>query len=378
MRVSCLQENLARGLSIVGRAVASRSTALPVLSYILLSTDQGRLKLAATNLETSINCWIGAKVEEDGAITVPARTFIDFVNTLPPETVEMTLSVRTQTLQLTCGSTQANFKGIDAQEFPIIPEPEPDSQVLLDPEALAQMIRQVAFAAATDESRLMLTGVLTEFEGDQVTMVAADGFRLSLRSARLPQPVAEPVSILIPARALAELGRILADQEEPVQLTVTPSRGQVIFRLTNADLVSQLIDMQFPDYRRIIPTQYETRTVVNTEAFLQACKRASIFARDVANTAWLKIIPGGELQPGSLIVTARSDERGDNASEVVATVEGPEIEIAFNVRYLMDVLSVVETPEVVLETTNPRSPGVIRPVGEVEFLHVIMPMRVER
>src|SRR3990172_844936 len=152
MRVSCLQENLAKGLSIVGRAVAARST-LPVLGNILLATDNGRLKLSATNLEIGITCWIGAKVEDDGAITVPARTFVDLINALPPEVVEMDLAIRTQTLHLRCNRFENNVKGIDAQEFPIIPQFEEDGAIRIAPDVLKKMIDQVVFSAATDESR---------------------------------------------------------------------------------------------------------------------------------------------------------------------------------------------------------------------------------
>ena len=170
MKVSCLQENLAKGLSIVGRAVASRST-LPVLSNVMLATDNGRLKLSATNLELGINCWVGAKVEDEGATTVPARLLTDFVNSLPPEQIDVELSVRTQTLNARCARFEANIKGIDAQEFPIIPTLEDgESAIRLEPEDLRHMIDQVVFAAATDESRPILTGVLARFDGERLTM----------------------------------------------------------------------------------------------------------------------------------------------------------------------------------------------------------------
>ena len=168
MKVSCLQENLAKGLAIVGRAVATRST-LPVLSNILLSTDGSRLKLSATNLEVGINCWIGAKVEQEGATTVPARLLADFINSLPPERIDLDLITRTQTLNLKSGRFEANIKGIDAQEFPLILIPEEDSRLTIKPDVLRQMIDQVAFAAATDESRPVLTGVLADVsEGRQI------------------------------------------------------------------------------------------------------------------------------------------------------------------------------------------------------------------
>jgi len=378
MKVSCLQENLAKGLGIISRAAASRSTTLPVLSNVMLSTDNGRLKLSATNLEIGINCWIGAKVEQDGAITIPERTFTGLVNTLPPDRIDMELSVRTQTLHLRCGRTEANIKGIDAQEFPLIPSPAETGQVLIKPEVLSKMINQVAFAAATDESRPMLTGVLAKFEQNQVTMAAADGFRLSVRNAPLSSPVSEPRQALIPAKALTELARISGEQEEDVEITITPTHNQIIFHLTNIDLVAQLIDLQFPDYGQIIPKQQSTRAVVSTSELLKAGRAANIFARDSANTARLQIVPGGELTPGHISIAARSDETGDNVGEIDASIEGEEIEIAFNIRYMLDVLAVLDTPQAALELTTSNSPGVIKPVGDEDFIHVIMPMHIER
>lgn len=374
MRVSCLQENLAKGLSVVGRAVATRST-LPVLSNVMLSTDNGRLKLSATDLEIGINCWIGAKVEEDGATTVPARSFIDLINSLPSERMDMELVVRTQTLNLKCARYEANLKGIDAQEFPLIPSAEEgEGQITLEPTAFRRMIEQVVLAAATDESRPILTGVLAKFEGNRLTLAAADGFRLSVRTAELPAEV-EPASVIIPARALAELARIGTDEED-ITLVITPTRNQVLFHAPNVDLVSQLIEGNFPDYQQIIPKSSSTRTVLNTNSFLRACKTANIFARDAANIARLQIVPGGELAPGHVTIAATSAELGDNVGEIDASIEGDAVEIAFNVKYLIDVLSVMDSAQVVLETTTSSSPGVLKPVGDVDFVHVIMPMHV--
>lgn len=374
MKVSCLQENLAKGLSVVGRAVASRST-LPVLANVMLSTDNGRLKLSATDLEIGINCWIGAKVEEEGATTVPARSFIDLINSLPSERIDMELVVRTQTLNLKCARYEANLKGIDAQEFPLIPSlQEGEDQINLESAAFRRMIEQVVLAAATDESRPILTGVLAKFEGNQLTMAAADGFRLSVRTAQLPVET-EPVSVIIPARALAELARISTDEEE-ITLVITPTRKQVLFHTPNADLVSQLIEGNFPDYQQIIPKSHATRTVLNTNSLLRACKTANIFARDAANIARVKITPGGELATDHITIAATSAELGDNVGEIDATIEGDGIEIAFNVKYLIDVLSVMDSAQVALETATSSSPGVLKPIGDVDFIHVIMPMHV--
>jgi DNA polymerase-3 subunit beta len=377
MKVSCLQENLARGLSLVARAVATRST-LPVLGNVLLATDHGRLRLSATNLELGISCWIGAKVDDDGAITVPARTFVDLVNTLPNDTVSMDLAVRTLTLNVRCGAFNNDIKCIDAQEFPPFPSVEADSGLTLNVEDLRQMIGQVVLAASTDDARPVLTGVLIEITGDTMTLAAADGFRLSVRSAQLGEKVSGTTKAIIPARALAELGRILSDGEETVSMTLPPNRGQVIFRSKNVELVSQLIDGTFPDYRSIIPTSYTTRSVMSTNALLKACKAADIFAREAAHSARLHISPGTQLEPGKVEITATAAETGSNETVVDATVDGGAVEIAFNVRFLVEVLNVIDTPNVALETSSTSSPGVIKPVGREDFLHVVMPMHLGR
>ena len=377
MKVSCLQENLARGLSIVSRAVATRST-LPVLSNILLATDENRLKLAATNLEIGISCWIGARVDEDGAVTIPARLLADFVNSLPQDRVDMELSVRTQQILLRCARFEARIKTIDAQEFPLVPTATEDDSIKVDAAMLRRKIEQVTFAAATDESRPILTGVSAKFEGSTLTLAAADGFRLAVAFTELSTPVEKPFTVIIPARALAEVARIIGDQEEPVQITMTPTRNQVLFHTTHADLVSQLIEGNFPDYNQIIPKSHETRTVVDTRAVLQAVKTANIFARDAANIVRFQVNAGDELTPGKLTLSATAAEVGDNVGEVDVTVDGSPIEIAFNAKFLIDILSAVDSTQVAIETSSAKLPGVFKPVDHDDFLCVIMPMNFSR
>jgi len=373
MEVSVLQENLAHGLSVVSRAVSPRST-LPVLNNILVATDEGRLRLSATNLELGITCWIGAKIETEGSTTVPARTFTDLVSTLPPDRVNMSLSVRTQNLNVRCGTSNTDLKCIDAQEFPPMPSPDLDDGIQFKTSDFKEMIRQVVFAASTDDARPTLTGVLISIEDNTITLAAADGFRLSVRNAELPSSVSRPVSEIIPARALSELARISTDGDEVITMVMPPRSGRVIFRTKNTELASQLIEGTFPDYQQIIPRSHETRTVLSASAFLKACKQAEIFAREGSLIARVNITPGGELQPGTVEITGQSEETGSNQTVVDASIEGPPLLIAFNVRYLREVLDVIKTPNVALETTADNSPGVIRPVGEDDFLHVIMPM----
>lgn len=374
MKISVLQENLARGLSIVSRAVSPRST-LPVLSNILVATDGARLRLSATNLELGITCWINAKILEEGSTTVPSRTFSDLVSTMPPKQADIALDESTQTLNVKCGSLNTDIKCIDAQEFPPMPTPDLDFGIEINVDDLKEMINQVGFAASRDEARPVLTGVLVTVENDEITMAAADGFRLSVRTASLASSVQRSIEAVIPARALGELARISGDGSEVVTMFLPPNRGQVIFRTKDIELTSQVIEDTFPNYRQIIPQSYKTRTILNTVEFLKASKQAEIFAREGSLIAQVNITPGSEeMVPGEVEILGESEETGSSQSVLESTIEGPGMAISFNVRYLREVLDVIKTPNVALETTQSTSPGVIRPVGEDNFLHVIMPM----
>jgi DNA polymerase-3 subunit beta len=376
MKLSCLQENLNWGLGVVGRAVAARTT-LPITNNVLLATESSRLKLAATNLEMAISCWIGAKVEEEGSITVPARLLSDFVGSLPPEKVNISLSPQTKTLGMKCARFEARISGVDAKDFPPIPKVEGGITTKVEVEALRQGISQVVFAAATEESRPVLTGVDAKFEGSKVTLAAADGFRLAVYTMPLAEAVSKTTEVIIPARTLAELNRLIAEQEEPVEIMVNPDKGQALFKLKNIELVSQLIQGTFPNYAQLIPQSCTTKATIGVAEFLRATKTASIFARDGSGIIRLVVTPGAEMAPGKVVVSARSEEVGDDVGEIDAVVEGEESKIAFNGKYLTDVLGVLHETQVALETTSPSSPGVIRPVGSDNYLHVVMPMFVQ-
>ena len=376
MKLSCLQENLNRGLAVVGRAVAARTT-LPITNNVLLATDQGRLRLVATNLEIAISHWVGAKVEREGAITVPARLLTEFISSLPAENVELTLSPKTRTLEIKCARFEARISGVDAKDFPPIPKVEDGLATRVEVEAVRQGVSQVIFAAASEESRPVLTGVNAEFDGDVLTLAAADGFRLAVYKLPITVPVSQRTEVIIPARTLAELNRLMAEQEETVEVTVNPNKSQVLFRLKNTELVSQLIQGTFPNYTQLIPQSYNTRAVISVGDFLRATKTASIFARDGSGIVRLVVSSGVELTPGKLTVSARSEEVGDDVGEIDAIVDGEEAKIAFNGKYLIDVLGVLREAQVALETTNPSSPGVVKPVGVDNYIHVIMPMFVQ-
>ena len=374
MKVTVSQQQLSHGLNIVSRAVSPRST-LPVLANILVATDEGRLRLSATNLELGISCWIGAQIQEEGAITVPSRTFGDLVSTLPNEAVQLDLNERTQTLAVRCGTSNTDIKGIDAQEFPPMPVPDLDDGIELNIADFKEMIQQVAFAASTDEARPVLQGVFMQVKETEISMAATDGFRISVRKTHLSDPISRPMSAIIPARALNELSRIASDGERTVSMVIPPGRGQVLFHLDDVELVSQLIEGNFPDYNAIIPRSCKTTTILPTAGFLKACKQAEIIAREGNNVIRMSIQPG-ENGPGQVEISAQSEETGSSEVVIEANVDGPPLVIAFNVRFLRELLDVVREQHVALETNANNTPGMLRQVGDDDFVHVIMPMHL--
>jgi DNA polymerase-3 subunit beta len=302
------------------------------------------------------------------------------VGTLSDRQVDMSLTVRTQTLNVRCGASNTDLKCIDAQEFPPMPVSDLSQGLQIKVSELKEMIQQVVFAASTDDARPILTGVLVTVRGNKIILAAADGFRLSVRKAELASPAAQAISAVIPARALSELARIAGDGDQMVTMVMPRGRNQVVFRTRDVELVSQLIDGSFPDYEQIIPGSFKTRAVLSTSAFLKACRQAEIFAREGSHIATLDIRPVSELQPGAVEISGQSEETGSNQNIVEANIEGNPLQIAFNVRFLREVLDVIKTPNVALETGTARTPGTIRPVGaqasDGEFLHVIMPMQL--
>ncbi len=379
MRVSVLQENLHKGLSIVNRAVASRPN-LPVLANVLLTTEDSRLKLSATNLELGINVWIGAKIETDGAVTIPSRLFYDLTGNLSPERVDLELDPRTQTLNLRCGGTTTNIKGIDASEFPLVPEADANAGIAVPAQEFRRMIEQVVFASARDDNRPVLTGILVRAEGNTMTLAATDGFRLSERKTILEIGIDQPMEMIIPSKTLQEVSRIISDEDEEVLISIPEGRSQVMFHLREVDIVSSLIDGSFPPYERIIPNEFVTHTTVYTDELLRACKRSEVFAKDNAYTTRVYVVPSDDgMAPGEVRVKAQSNETGDNESMIDASVDGTAVDISFNIKYLIELLNVINDDQVILETISSEDPCLVRPYRSDEhneYVHVIMPMRV--
>jgi len=369
VKLSVMQENLARGLSVVSRAVSTRST-LPVLANVLLRTEDAGLKLTATNLEIGITYWVAGKIESDGAITVPARLLTDLVNSLPSaERVDLELGSG-ELLHLQCGPFATHVKGIDADEFPAIQTAGERPTTRITQKVLRQALEETIFAAATDEARPILTGILARFEGDRVTLAAADNYRIAVKTIPTLDPVPE-TSVVVPARALAELVRVLAESDEAVDVVLAQARNQILFHVEGVDLVSRLIDGQFPNYQQVLPSSHATRAVLEREELLRAVRPAALIASSSANIVKLAIGSNGS---SGVTVTANADV-GDYTGNVDAAVEGDGTTIAFNARYLADVLTNVDAEQFALELNGPLSPGVFKPVGDSEYVHVVMPVR---
>jgi len=375
MKISVLQEDLNRGLSIVSRSVSAKA-ALPILANILVGTEEKRLKLSATNLETGINLWIGAKVDKEGSIAIPAKILTEFISSLPAEKVE--LEGKETTLFVSSPQFKANILGMDPSEFPKISSFSGDPVLVFEKVELIKALSQVTIAAAQDEGRPVLTGVLVKGEEKNLLLVATDGYRLSLKRIVTEENKIGRDNFVIPAKALLEVSRICQEdssENKTIKMGLTPEKSQVIFCLPEVEFSSRLIEGEFPDFEKIIPKNCTTKAVFGREELLRAVKTASIFAREQANIIRLKINPS--TNGGKLVISAETPQVGANESEIEANIEGESLEIAFNFRFLLDFLGVVSGEEVIFEASGPLTPGVFRLKGDESFFHIIMPVRIQ-
>ncbi len=376
LRATSPRKELFEGIQTVGKAVATRSS-LPILTHIRIAAKDGKVSLMATDLEMWMEHTLpGVGITEDGAATAPARNFTELLAAMPDADVSVTVEDETNTLHLRC--LKANYKllGLSADEFPLLPQVKEDSRFVVDRETLKDAIKQTIFATSTDETRAILTGVLVVFQGDSLKLVATDTHRLAVRDC----PVKEgsgSASAIVPSRAMNELLRIVGNEEGEV--VVTLSGNQIQFQVDDASgskttLISRLIDGQFPNYERVIPAQATKTLTVERAPLAAAVKRASIVARDSASRVVLRTTEDGD----KLTITAESGSVGNAYEEVEVARTGDDtpVEIAFNAKYLADVLNVLDTEGLHIELTEPLRPGVIRPTDTADYLCVLMPMQV--
>ena len=390
MKLNISQEKLAAGLGIASRAVAARST-LPVLTNVLLTAKGKHLILAATDLETGIICQVEAEVESEGQYSVPARTLVELVATLPKDSaIRLELNADKTALKVRCGSSKteigdaahgsgrinesvSRIAGIPASEFPALPALGDEPSLRLDGSELKEAILQVVPAASEDNARPTLQGVYVLLARNQITFYAADGFRMTRRSLKLPEAVEKPGSAIVPAAALANLARTLNGGE--IQMLLPRVGGRIIFFNQSLQVFAQLIEGQYPDIEQVIPKSYATRAVLATAALQKACKQADIFAREGQHLMRLALTPDNGV-PGSLRTIGQSDQTGQVETVLEANVTGAAIELGLNATFLKESLSGLKSSNVAVEVITPTSPVVIRPVGDDSLLHILMPMHV--
>ena len=380
MKLQCAQEALAEALGTVNRVVAAKSN-LPVLTNVLLEADPGDgLRLVATNLDLTVSRRLRATVSTAGRTTVPARLLADYVALLDRgKQVSLSLTSSGHKLHLACDRYEANIATLPADDFPTTPTVDGTIRIEVDGAVLKTAIDQVVFAAAPDDTRPVLAGVLVRLDTGQLTLAAADGFRLAVSTILLADTTTH-ASWIVPARTLVEVAHSLPSAPGlPVILSGTASDNHLHVALGEVEVASRLIEGQFPDYERIVPRESTTSVVVGTTDFLRATRVATVFARDNSNIVRLECTPppeDGAPALGKLLVTATSAELGDNAGHLDASVQGSGGQIAFNGRYLRDTLEVLATPQVSLQFSSGHQPGVLRPVGDRDDAHlqVIMPL----
>jgi DNA polymerase III subunit beta len=367
MKIRVLQEELLRGLTTVSRFVASRPH-LPVLSNVLISAEKGVLKLAATNLETGIVYKIGAKIEEEGAITVPVKTIVELVANLSAGPIDLTSEE--EQLHLTTQSARVRLSGILANEFPHIPESIESATLEIDPSVFLSIKNQVVFSASTDEARPTLTGILLRFVNEKLQAVATDGFRLSCKEISTNISL-DNQSLLIPAKLIDEVCKISGDSKDALQVALVDKTKQIIFSFNNIVLTGRLLEGEFPSFEKIVPQSYSYKFTTDKDALSKAIKVIGVIARESLNIMKL------EIQDGVLVLKAENQQYGQEEIKVEAKTEGTGVEIAFNYKFVQDALNSIKGESVLFESDGADKPGVFRDLGDKNYFHLIMPVRVQ-
>lgn len=371
MKFTCLQENLLKGLSTVSKAVPLRSP-LPILSNVLVTAADGRLQLGATDLDTSITTYVGAAVEEDGAITVPAKLLQEFVSHLSPDTIAATL--KSDILHLSSGKTVSRFNGTSADDFPempVLPEGTKFPKLEIDPRVLNSAVGAVAFAASAEGGRPILSGILLKYSKNVLTVAATDGYRLSEKFIKLKGKV-EDFSVVVPAKTLLEASKIFSSSEEPIKMLLNADENRVLFASEEVLVSTGILDGEYPDYKRIIPTESVLNASFRAADLLEAVRLTNVFAKE---DSIIKMVFDPE---GVVRVMSSSEEAGENKSEIEAVIEGESVEIAFNSKYLLDFLGNVKVENIIFETGGSITPGIIRSEDFDDYMHLVMPVRVRK
>jgi DNA polymerase III subunit beta len=367
MRLQCSQEQLLRSVQTVGRAISPRAS-MPILGNILIEASKNVVKIAATDLELGIESHVQCKVQEDGAVTLPAKIFTDIVSNLPESPVDISVEEGDAKVLISCDAVKFELVGLPSTDFPLMPSGDGNVLIKIDGGLLRTMIRQTSFAVSSDETRPFLTGVYMVLEGGAGQLVATDGGRLALRRAKISGEPRGRIAAIVPNKTMAELVRVLGSAEGEV--TIASQENQLVFSLPGLRFVSRLIAGQFPNYEQVIPKEFKQRIKIGTERLLRGVRRASITARDSANV--VRLNASGD----TLTISSNTPDVGKAQEDIPVQVEGEAIPVAFNAKFLMDALGNMDAAEVTLELTGPLSPGALRPVDHADYVYVLAPVRV--
>jgi DNA polymerase-3 subunit beta len=374
VKITCKKADLSRGLAVVGRAIAARTT-LPILANVKLSVEQGRLRLAATNLELGIQCWVDATVEEAGSTTLPAKILTDFVNFLPHSDITIITQQDTHESLIKSDISSASVKGMDPEEFPFMPTIDGDPALLIDAATFKTMVDDIGFAAARNDDRPTLTGIYLEVQegvGTMLTCAAADTYRLAVENCPLARE-SDPISLLVPAKTLRDLAAILPAQGQ-VEIGTTSNGGQVLFHTEGIDLASRLLESSYVNFRQMLPKDYQIQATLETRMFTSVIKTAALFASAGDHSVTLMVQP----RAGTITIEASATDLGSNTTSMTAqygdTATASDLTILFNVRYLAEVLSAMsDAPEMAIELRTHVHPGILKPAATRDVLYLVMP-----
>lgn len=384
MRLICTQENFKKAIFNSERLV-SKQTTLPILNNLLFEAEKNKLKLSATNLEMGVLVQIGAKVEKEGKITVPARLLSNFINNLTGgENVE--IESNEQVLKIKNGTSKATIKGLSATDFPLLPQKKADFQLRLNSRTLKEIISRVAVAVAFNEARQELTGINVLLGSKELFFAATDSFRLAECRLGITEKnankeayqalISKKESVIIPAATLLELARIIPEDEEK-EIKIAIEESQIFFECAGTSLVSRLINGKYPDYKHIVPKDFQTRAVVEKGGMQSVVKVASIFSSGKTSEVGVEVDPGKK----KITVFGQSAEVGENTSEIKADITGPKQKITFNARYVLDGLNSIASPQVAVLINNGSAPAALQEInektGEVlkDYIYIVMPIK---
>jgi DNA polymerase III subunit beta len=365
MKLICTKENLRKGLFVVSRVVGVGNP-LQVLNNILLKTDQGRIKLSSTNLEIGVNTWIGGKIEDEGSLTVPARLINEYINNLPTDKV--TITSKDTVLNLDSENYNTNIRGLSADDFPLIPQVADEPYAKIDSTEFKDALSETIWAAANNETQPEISGIFFSFEESKLRLAATDRYRLAERTCVLKETVKAPKEVIIPSRTINELYKILGTGKGEVEVYF--SESQVLFKFEETELISRLIDGQYPPYKEIIPKSFVTESSFDRDEFIHALKAAALFASD-SNNIQIQTIPGEGLR-----VTASSVAAGENTTTVKAEVKGPDNSAIFNYRYVLDCLNNLKEKQVTLKMINDATAAMMVPAQRDNYLYIVMPIKI--